>query len=179
VTLQLTPELTDTPIPTDAPTATPTSTSAPEPAYPAPTLQEPADGDELSGSATFTWQWDGPELTDNHYFDLRIWFEGDANKPKDQRLGAVAPVKDTEVVVNELKNVPAIKARNAIDRGIGTYYWTVVVVEKMPGRKDPIVVGEWGEERKFRYTGPPSGSEPEEEPTTDPGSGNPQPAPRP
>jgi hypothetical protein len=61
--------------------------------------------------------------------------------------------------------VPAIQ-----EYGTGTYYWTVVVVEKDSSEVSPTIIGDWGEERSFRYTKPSGGSdgEPEEAPTPRP-----------
>jgi len=166
-TMALTARATNTPTRTNtppAPTATKTPTHTPDPAYPAPTLLEPYASAELSGRATFKWQWAGPALAENHYFDLRVWSEQEADRPKDQRRGAVALTKVTEAVVNNLEDVPAIR-----EYGAGIYYWTIVVVDRI-SNEAPRVAGRWGEERKFVYTGSPSGpgpgsgSEPSENP---------------
>ena len=148
---------------TRAPSATPAPTDTPV-RYPAPDLQLPPSDQELSGSPTFRWRWTGPALAQNRYFDVRIWAEAERNNPNDLKRGAVAPTKEQFVPVG-LSGVPAIQ-----EYGTGTYYWTVVVVEKNSSEASPTIIGEWGEERSFRYTKPSEGSdgEPEEAPTTRP-----------
>jgi hypothetical protein len=113
--------------------------------YPAPTLLEPAAGSELTSIHRFAWQWSGPPLTETHAFDLRIWSEEEEQTGKPRR-GAVAPTQDTQVDV-DLQYAPAIQ-----NYGSGDYYWTVVVVKLIPGGSTRVV-GEWGEKRKFSYSG--------------------------
>jgi hypothetical protein len=157
---------TPTPTPTHTPTPTPTYTSAPAVAtgtpiptaipksptptptvtYAAPTLLEPADGAGLSGTHRFTWQWNGPPLAGNRAFDLRIWSKQEEQNGSPRR-GAIAPTQDMHAYV-DLPYVPAIT-----DYGSGDYYWTVVVVE-LGADGPPKVVGEWGEKRRFVYSGP-------------------------
>ncbi|MEJ2732961.1 MAG: hypothetical protein P8189_05210 [Anaerolineae bacterium] len=176
------PTSTDTPTATRTRglTATPTPTrptSTPEPVYLAPTLLEPEDGVELAGMQRFTWQWNGPSLGENYAFDLRIWSLREDQEEKPRR-GAATPTQDTQTEV-ALSYVPAIA-----DYGPGDYYWTVVVV-KVGAGGSPQVVGEWGEKRRFTYTGPSAPTSPEPTqpaPTTPPptpGPATPTPAPFP
>ena len=169
-----TPTLAATEVPTETPTATPppavaTDTSTPSaspksptptPAatYPAPTSLAPADGEELSGTRRFMWQWSGPPLAQGLAFDLRIWSQQEEQNGWPRR-GAAAPTRDTYADVN-LPYVPAIA-----EYGSGDYYWAVVVVE-LGADGPPKVVGAWGEKRRFVYRGPrPTGPSPRPTPT--------------
>ena len=154
---------TTSPTPTNTPTATqtPRATATPTPkrptptsqtTYPAPALLEPGDGAQLAGMQRFTWQWNGPPLEEGHAFDLRIWSLQEEQQARPRR-GAAAPTRDREIEV-ELSYVPAV-----VDYGPGDYYWTIVVVKVSAGGI-PQVVGEWGEERGFTYSGPSAPASP-------------------
>lgn len=140
----LAPERTRQPTRTPQPTVTPTP-------YPAPTLLNPGSGGGLSGKPSFVWQWNQAALPADHYFDLRIWSEKEQNLSNNQKRGAIAPTKNTRAEV-DLEGVPAIS-----DYGTGTYYWTVVVVQKLCADCDPTIAGQWGEERMFVYSSPSEG----------------------
>jgi len=141
------PSPTDTTIP---PTATVTPTSTEIPTLPPPLLLEPDEGEELGGSAAFTWQWGNEELPENYAFDLRIWspLEGQPHA-----RGAVEPTRNTSLVV-DLQFVPAIQ-----DFGDGSYDWGIVVVWipcDLPTEGcQPQVVSDWSEIRTFNYTEAP------------------------
>jgi hypothetical protein len=135
---------TSTPVsPTPKPRATkpPKPTKTPLVTWPAPTLVKPIPEDSLILKARFEWQWDGPRLADDLFFDLRIWSEREDKAGAEPR-GAVELTKETAVDIT-LEFVPAIR-----DGGEVLYYWTVVVVRKAD---PPVIVGEWGEKRWFKY----------------------------
>lgn len=183
-TLSATPTLTpsraptNTPVPTATPTLTPTAspqptntsapatvrpaqTSTPRPTqtprtvYPAPTLVVPIPEASLVEQGHFEWQWDGPPLGNDLFFDLRIWAEREEKAGVEPR-GAVELTKKTEADVT-FKFVPAMEF------GEGLYYWTVVVVRQ---GAPPQVTGEWGEKRWFKYYEPTPTPTPTEEPET-------------
>jgi hypothetical protein len=105
------------------------------------------------GQGHFEWQWDGPPLGKDLFFDLRIWAEREEKEGVEPR-GAVELTKATEADVT-LKFVPAMQF------GEGLYYWTVVVVRQ---GAPPQIVGEWGEKRWFKYYEPTPTPTPTEEP---------------
>jgi hypothetical protein len=111
----------------------------------------------LVGEGHFEWQWEGPPLAKDLFFDLRIWAEREEKAGVEPR-GAVELTKKTEADVT-LRFVPAMEF------GEGLYYWTVVVVRKAPS---PQIVGEWGEKRWFKYYEPTPTPTPTEEPTWTP-----------
>jgi hypothetical protein len=124
---------------------------------PAPTLLVPVPEASLIGSGRFEWQWEGPPLTEDLFFDLRIWAEREDKAGAEPR-GAVELTRETGVDVT-LRFVPAMEF------GEGLYYWTVVVVRKAD---PPEIVGEWGEKRWFKYYEPTPTPTPTEEPTCTP-----------
>jgi hypothetical protein len=133
------PALSRTPSSTSSrPASTPTS--AP---LPAPILLEPKDGETLLDRAVFNWLWQGPSLKANQAFDLRIWSAQEEQRGAIRR-GAISPTQGTQAEV-DLRYVPTVQ-----DYGPGDYYWTVLVVE-IGSDGSPVVVGEWGEERRFVY----------------------------
>lgn len=136
-----TPEPSPTPVPvTDTPQPAPRLATSRS--YPAPLLLEPDPDSALRGQVRFHWQWDGPALSESHFFDLRIWSQQEEDAGVAPR-GAVELTKETETEV-DLQYAPA-----TVDFGPGVYYWSVVVVE---GRENPKVVGQWGEKRRLYYS---------------------------
>lgn len=135
---------TSTPVP---PTPKPRATKPPKPTktpvviWPAPALVAPAPEASLILKERFEWQWDGPPLADDLFFDLRMWSEREDKAGVEPR-GAVELTKETAVDIT-LEFVPAIR-----DGGEVLYYWTVVVVRKAD---PPVIVGKWGEKRWFKY----------------------------
>jgi hypothetical protein len=113
-------------------------------------LLDPKPGAELGGTVRFTWRWDQAPLGGDHFFDLRIWSQQEEDAGLEPR-GAVEPTTGIEAVV-DLKYAPAVEMY-----GTGDYYWTVVVVQN---KQNPRVVGQWGEKRRFRLSGPGSGGKP-------------------
>jgi hypothetical protein len=155
-TSTLVPTFTPVPMATRTPRVTPSSTprrpaSTTAPNVPAPTLVNPQRGDGLTGKPRFVWQWTGPQLASDQFFDLRIWADDEAGLPKESRRGAISLTRATEAEV-DLDKVPAIQ-----DYGSGAYFWTVVVVERRCPSCEVRIVGDWGEERPFNYTAPSSG----------------------
>jgi serine/threonine protein phosphatase PrpC len=143
---------TSTPMPT-ATQASPTQTrSAATQAtpFPAPVLLEPDADALLREKPRFSWRWTRPALSGNHYFDLRIWSQQEEDANATPR-GAIEPTTSTQAEI-DMDLVPAIQ-----QYGTGDYYWTVVVVQN---KKNPKIVGEWGEERQFHYAGPEERSRP-------------------
>ena len=141
----LKPTNTLVPLPTGRPARKATATelaSSPTPA-PAPALLSPEEGVTALDRMVFEWAWDGPALTENQFFDLRIWSAQEEQQGSPRR-GVVPPTKATSVEVS-LAAVPAV-----VDYGPGDYYWTVVLVEY---RADGslVVVGTWGESRRLVY----------------------------
>jgi hypothetical protein len=133
------PALSRTPSSTSGkPASTPTSAL-----LPAPILLEPKDGETLLDRAVFKWQWEGPPLGVGQVFDLRIWSVQEEQRGAPKR-GAISPTQDTQAEV-DLRYVPAFQ-----DYGPGDYYWTVLVVE-VGADGSPVVIGEWGEKRRFVY----------------------------
>jgi hypothetical protein len=115
--------------------------------------------------AQFEWQWDGPRLPEDLFFDLRIWSDREDKAGVEPR-GAVEITKDTAVDVT-LEFVPAIR-----DGGEVLYYWTVVVVRQGDKPGHPQVVGQWGEKRWFLYYEPTPTPTPTRRPTRTPTPSN-------
>ncbi len=159
------PTLTATPTPLPptrrpAATATPKPTATPLLRYPAPTLLLPVPEATLIEQGHFTWQWEGPPLGEDLFFDLRIWSEREEKAGSEPR-GAVELTKGTAVDVL-LEFVPAMEF------GEGLYYWTVVVVRQAD---PPQIVGEWGEKRWFKYYLPTPTPTPTPKPARTPSAG--------
>jgi serine/threonine protein kinase len=163
------------PPPASPPPASPTPASptpaSPTPAsptpLPAPVLVEPAAGAALQGTVRFAWQWAGPPLGGDLFFDLRIASRQEELAGIEPR-GAVAPTQDTAVEVL-VDLAPAVQ-----QYGPGDYYWTVVVVRKAGAEALSAGVrlaGDWGERRRFTFGGggpEPEPTKPEPQPTTKP-----------
>jgi hypothetical protein len=133
------PALSRTPSSTSGkPASTPTSAL-----LPAPILLEPKDGETLLDRVVFKWLWEGPPLKAIQAFDLRIWSAQEEERGAIRR-GAISPTQGTQAEV-DLRYVPAYQ-----DYGPGDYYWTVVVVE-IGSDGLPVMIGEWGEKRRFVY----------------------------
>ena len=109
------------PTSTLAPTRTPTPTSAPARA---PVLESPANGSQASGRTTFRWSWNGPALTSNQGFEVRVWKDGQAD-----HFGAAEPVRTTSVTV-DLNQAAGVR-----QGGAGVYLWTVAVVQLSPYKR--------------------------------------------
>jgi hypothetical protein len=138
-TRQPRPALSRTPSSTGGkPASTPTSAL-----LPAPTLLEPKDGETLLDRTVFKWLWEGPPLKADQAFDLRIWSAQEEERGAVRR-GAISPMQGTQAEV-DLQYVPAYQ-----DYGPGDYYWTVVVVE-IGSDGSSVMIGEWGEKRRFVY----------------------------
>jgi serine/threonine protein phosphatase PrpC len=151
-TSTLAPTSTPTPQPeptntASAPPASDTPTPTPGVRYPIPVLSEPADGETLSGTVTFSWQWDHEPLPEGVAFDLRLWSHQE--DPSEARRAA-DPTHRTTVEV-DLQYAPVTQ-----EFGPGVYYWTVVVVWDpcLPTEGSVCqlqVVSEGGERRMFIY----------------------------
>ena len=148
-----------TPRPTQSP---PTATQRPatataEPTVAAPTLGSPAEDADLRGLVTFSWSY-GP-LKLGRAFQVLIWKEGEA-----QHNGAA------EFTRRRQQQIDLDTVSQLMNGGPGSYYWTVVVVDKRTG--DRLSTDDTG--RRFTYLGPPG----EEEEPQPPGP-QPTPTPRP
>ena len=110
---------TRTPTPVLPPTTTPTSAS-----IHVPQLESPATGSQASGRTTFRWSWNGPALTSNQGFEVRVWKEGQAD-----HFGAAEPVRTTSVTV-DLNQTAGVR-----QGGAGAYLWTVAVVQLNPYKR--------------------------------------------
>jgi serine/threonine protein phosphatase PrpC len=151
-TLGVTPQPSNTRPPTTTPVV---PTGTPIPTFAAPALLDPANDAQLTGIYFFKWDWQGAPLSEDYFFDLRIWSQAEEqtwtqDTKRDKARGAREPTQETQIEVN-LQYAPAIQEYQA-----GLYYWTVVVVW-IPCRPitDPEcqlqVVGDWGEEWTFIY----------------------------
>lgn len=110
------------PTPTPTPTITPSPTPSPTPTvkpYAVPRLLEPEHETTFyERPVTLRWEWDG-RLGPNEYFDVRVWYGGQAHTGIDQ----------TD------ERSYTIGARNSIWRfGPGWYHWQIVVVEARNGQ---------------------------------------------
>lgn len=118
------------PLPTSTlaavPTATITATVSPTPRLDqvVPTLQSPANNSSANGRATFRWAWNGPTLAANQGFEVRIWKEGQAD-----HFGAAEPVRVTSALI-DLNQAAGVR-----QGGVGTYLWTVAVVQLSPYKR--------------------------------------------
>jgi serine/threonine protein phosphatase PrpC len=132
-----------TPRPTSAP---PTATQrpptiAPTSGDPAPSLVEPAPDVELRGEVRFKWSY--ASLSPGKAFQVLIWQEGGL-----QHNGAAEFTSQREQRIN-VDEVPSTVAG-----GAGTYYWSVVVVDRGSERR----LSPEATPRRFTFTGPqPSG----------------------
>ncbi len=106
--------------PQPAPTTIPQAQAQPG-ALAAPILLSPPDAESVSGSATFAWRWNGPPLTDNQGFEVRIWKEGQPD-----HNGAAEPTNGTNLQIN------LSTAYGVAHGGAGDYFWTVAVVQRSP-----------------------------------------------
>jgi hypothetical protein len=121
---------------------------------PAPILLEPIAEATLIGTGHFAWQWDGPPLTADQFFDLRIWSDREDKAGVEPR-GAVELTKGTQADLL-MAFVPAVR-----DYGDGQYYWSVVVVRR---GDPPQVVGKYAPKRWFIYREPTPTPTPTKEP---------------
>jgi hypothetical protein len=159
------PSLTSGPtVTTSSPSPVATTTRRPQPTraapsptstvIPAPTLLEPVTEATIIGRGRFAWEWNGPRLPGDLFFDLRIWSD------REEKAGAVprGAVKLTKGTVADLLMpfVPAVR-----DYGEGQYYWSVVVVR---AGDPPEVVGQWAPKRWFIYRDPTPTPIPTDEP---------------
>ena len=84
-------------------------------------LVSPIDNATVSGRTTFTWQWSGPALSADQGFEVLIWREG-----QPFHYGAADPTNSTHIEID----LPA--AAGVAKGGAGSYFWTVVVVQRQP-----------------------------------------------
>ena len=132
--------LAPTPLPTSTLAVTPTLTSTPRLDQVAPTLTSPANNISASGRTTFRWTWDGPVLTNNQGFEVRIWKESQAD-----HFGADKPVRTTSVTI-DLNQAAGVR-----QGGAGNYLWTVAVVQLNPYKR----IGKEATPRTLRIGGVP------------------------
>lgn len=134
----LPPPSTVTPRPTRPaqPTGTRRVATATGPSDPAPSLYCPTSGEPLTGRILFWWY--HPGLGPGRAFQVLIWKEGDQ-----AHNGAASFTTQQEQLIS-LEYVPQIR-----DGGVGTYYWTVVVVNEETGQR--LVEAP---SRRFEYVGP-------------------------
>ncbi len=138
--LTFTPTPTRTPLPTP-PSPTPLPDTPPPVSLPAPTLVSPTSGSAASGQTSFAWNWNGPALTANQGFEVRLWRDGQPD-----HYGAAGIVQGATS-----KEIDVWTAYGVQQGGSGSYYWTVAVVEISPYRRTgpeapprPLQVGEAG-----------------------------------
>jgi hypothetical protein len=147
VTLAPTPLPTSTLAVTPTPTAASTATASVTPTVTprldevAPKLVSPANDSSASGRTTFRWTWDGPDLTNNQGFEVRIWKEGQAD-----HFGAAEPVRTTSAVI-DLNQAAGVR-----QGGAGTYLWTVAVVQLKTYKR----IGKEATPRALRIGGAPA-----------------------
>jgi serine/threonine-protein kinase len=132
---------------TPAPTVTPRPTQPPQPTAirnvatatalsdPAPTLDSPPLGAPLTGRIAFRWS--HPGLSLGRVFQVLIWKEGNQ-----AHNGAASYTTQKEQLIS-LDDVPQIR-----DGGVGTYYWTVVVVNEATDQRLAEAPS-----RRFEYVG--------------------------
>ena len=76
----------------------------------------------VRGRTTFRWTYNGPSLTDNQAFEVRIvWDVGSYTHD-----GAASPVRATEITI-DLDQVNVVRTH-----GSSSYYWTVAVIQVEP-----------------------------------------------
>ena len=152
-----------TPVPSATITATMEITAAVVPStttdhpFQPPVLLSPEPEAQLQGEIQFQWQRDGDPLPEGLAFDLLIWSE--AEHQEHQGSAALGVI---EIEPSLERDVDLDYVQSIMDHGEGTYYWTVIVVQKEPYER----VGVWGENRPFTYVA--SGTEPGPPPTTEP-----------
>jgi len=115
------PPVPKSPTPTieQTPQATATPTQLP---IPAPRPVAPGAGMTVRGRTTFRWTYNGPSLTDNQAFEVRIvWDVGSST-----HNGAASPVRATEITI-DLDQVNVVRTH-----GSSSYYWTVAVIQVEP-----------------------------------------------
>lgn len=129
----LAPTFTRPPAPTQIPTMPPRPTARSFPTetpripaqtagnLPAPMLLNPGHNETSAGSTIFIWRWDGPPLSANQGFEVRIWKTGQPD-----HFGAAEPTNNTRLTID----VP--KAYGPRLGGPGWYFWTVAVVQRSP-----------------------------------------------
>jgi hypothetical protein len=109
--------------------------------FPAPELESPLANAELQGLQTFRWSWTHEPLPGDHYFDLRIWSQEEADADLEPQ-GATDLTQDTFASL-DLNSVPTIQQHG----GNTTYFWAVVVVHQLDTKTE--IVGAWSDERPF------------------------------
>lgn len=128
------------------PTPTPTRTKAPATATPtttppAPILDLPGDSTAVTESAIFSWRWEGPALTEDQAFEVRIWKEGQ------DHYGAAEPTQGMNQKI-EFKGAYGVQ-----QGGNGDYWWTVALVQKDPDQEGAYKpVGPEATPRKLKIT---------------------------
>lgn len=117
----------------------------------APILLNPEPEAQLQSEVHFQWQWEGQPLPEGLAFDLLIWSE--VEDQEHQGTGAYGVI---EIDRSLERDVDLDYVQTIMDHGEGTYFWTVIVVQKEPYSR----VGEWGEKRSFTYVDPVPAEEP-------------------
>jgi hypothetical protein len=113
--------------------------------FQAPTLLNPGPDAQLHGIVWFQWERDGPPLPEGLAFDLLIWSEEEHQEHQGTgAYGVIEPGPSLE------RDVDLDSVQTIIEHGGGTYYWTVIVVQKEPYER----VGAWGENRVVIYALP-------------------------
>jgi pilus assembly protein CpaE len=169
------PTATETPIPTATPTPEPTATPAPSPTAarrpptrvptrtgPAPTstvmalaasdLAGPGEGENASGTVTFSWRPTGA-LPAGAAYEVVIWYP---NEDPSAARGVAPPTTDSalKVDLNGLYNFGQLKS--------GDFFWTVLVVRTNPYVR--LTAPTAANARKLNYQ-PPGGGGPSAAPT--------------
>lgn len=114
------------------PTRVTTPTGTPRPADPltqvpskldVPVLAYPEDGASASGPTDFEWQWNGPALTNDQGFEVRVWKEGQPS-----HYGAA------DIVAGDVRKlrIDLASSYGWQQGGNGLYFWTVAVVQRTP-----------------------------------------------
>lgn len=133
--------VTPTPTMASSATASVTPTSTPRLDQVAPALDSPANNSAASGRTAFRWTWNGPALTNNQGFEVRIWKDGQAD-----HFGAADPVRTTSAAI-DLNQAAGVR-----QGGAGTYLWTVAVVQLNPYKR----IGKEAAPRALRIGGLPA-----------------------
>jgi len=118
-------------------------TAMPGVGLPAPEIRQPACGKPFDpggqAGVHFDWDWNGPPLTDNQGFEVRIWRE---DQP--EHYGATGPVpatfhyfysgrgRDSKQMSGGFADVNVWETYAAQQGGPGRYFWTVALVQISP-----------------------------------------------
>jgi len=96
----------------------------------------PRDGANIgTDSIDFGWKWNGPPLTANQAFEIRLWSQDDSHHygahNAQESNALVHQVGDTYTARLDLNG-----AYSFIQHGPGRYNWSVAIVEIEPGYRD-------------------------------------------